>query len=179
MRNRGELTLTGHPPHHTVEFSRKRGGSEMEWNKNKTIATVSFAFSLFVIILAFQIQTPPSATMDYLGPKGFPLIISGLLMICSVGIFFTKISSEESEEVGIQEIINLLPFIVIVFLFLMILPYIGMVIGIFLLMMTLIQLIEKGKWMKNAIISASVSLGIWVIFAQILNISIPAWPSIM
>lgn len=151
----------------------------MKWTKNKIIAIVCAIFSVIVIILAFNIQTPPSATMDFLGPKGFPLIISIILILCSIGIYFAKEQDgEKSDEVGIQEIVNLLPFIGVLIIFLLILPFIGMVIGIFLLMMTLIFLIEKGNWVKNTVISTSIALGLWIIFTHILNIPIPAWPSI-
>lgn len=153
----------------------------MQWNRNKTTAIGCFIFSVFVMILTFNIESPPSATADFLGPKGFPLIISSILILSSIGIYFVKVPSEEEEnnEVGMKEIINLLPFIGILIVFILVLPYVGMVIGIFLLMMTLIYLIQRGKWMINTIISASVAIGIWIIFAKLLNIAIPAWPSIV
>ncbi|MFB4168281.1 tripartite tricarboxylate transporter TctB family protein [Virgibacillus sp. JSM 102003] len=150
----------------------------MKISQNKVTGLFCLIFSLFFVYQAFQIETPPSATMDFLGPSGFPFIIGGLMVLCSLGILFISKNEKDDndDKVGPNELKSLLPYLLLIFLFILIVPFVGMFIGLLLLAFFMIRLIEKGKLLKELAVSSCVAIAVWVIFDLLLNLSMPMWP---
>ncbi|MCT8140509.1 hypothetical protein H1D32_24245 [Anaerobacillus sp. CMMVII] len=59
----------------------------MEWNKDRITGLVGFLFGLCLLIAALKIPSPPTATSDFMGPAAFPIIVSVMVILCSIGIF--------------------------------------------------------------------------------------------
>lgn len=147
---------------------------------NRVIGAVCLVFSIVLTLLAVNISEPPSATSDLLGPKAFPVGVGVLMIGCSIGIGFSRLptTDERGESLGVRGLIRLLPYVSVLVLYVFLLPYLGMVVGICMLMWLAMFLTGKDRWVKDIIISGSVAIGVWVLFVYILEIHLPVWPAI-
>ncbi|GEL77095.1 tripartite tricarboxylate transporter TctB family protein [Tenuibacillus multivorans] len=150
----------------------------MKVSQNKVTGLLCLLFSLFFIYQAFQIEPPPSATMDFLGPRGFPFIIGSQMVLCSLGILFLSKEEGNEDNVGLSELKSLIPYLLLILVFILLVPYLGMFIGLFLLTFVMVRIMEKGKIIQNLIVSVCVSFAIWIVFDILLNLSMPMWPSL-
>lgn len=147
---------------------------EMNINKNQILGIAGLLFSLFYIILSFNIMKPPGLTQDILGSRAFPIGTGILMGLCSLGIIFVPVPREEEDEsVGVQGIQQLLPYVLIILLYILLLPILGTIIATTLFMFVMMNRMSKKHFGKDLIIAASISLFLWFIFSFVMKIPLP------
>lgn len=149
----------------------------MVWNKDRITGLSGFLFGLFLLIAALNISNPPTATSDVMGPRAFPIIISVIVILCSLGVFFFN-KKNETSHIRLQDVSQMFIYVGVLTVFLLTAPYLGLVISFFLLLFVLMMMIQREKVIKTVFISACISISLYLIFELLLNINIPAWPSI-
>lgn len=145
----------------------------MVWDKNKTTGLIGLIVSLAYVILSFNIMQPPGLTQDLLGSRAFPIGVGILLALSSIAIFFMKLSDEEEEGLGLDGVKRLSPYVLLVIIYIVMMPLIGMLISTILFMLAVMHRMTKGTWCKDAVIVCSISTGLWVLFELVLTIQLP------
>lgn len=141
-----------------------------------------FFFSLWALYLSITIEK--TAIRQTIGPEVFPIGISIILMLASVGLFVRsfrvgegRAGSPELPE-GVEkedrktQLLVLLGIVVYIFA----LEPLGYVISTFLLCFYETAVFEARHWVRNILSSAGFSIGVYYVFVYILDVLLPTGP---
>lgn len=140
-----------------------------------------FASVLFLVIgLAFVVESKKIAASAYgsnVGPDIFPMALGIILILLSIRLFFeTKnylsIKSKMKELDYKKFIIILISAIIYAFL----LETIGYVITTFVFLLISFQVLQKGGWLRSTVIAGLFSFGVYYLFVEVLEGSMPGFP---
>ncbi|WP_157800921.1 tripartite tricarboxylate transporter TctB family protein [Bacillus solitudinis] len=162
------------------------------WHINKKIAIILFLFSVFYLIVAFQIPTfaiPRPVDSDL-----FPKVLGGMMAVLSILLFFEKkenpavevleeeadlaekeeVPKKESEETGwkhpkMQVITTIVTLIVYIALF----EHLGFVLSTIWMLYFLTFYYGYRRYVINGIVTVSVSLGFYLIMTKGLGVYLP------
>lgn len=143
--------------------------------KKSTITGLSLiVLALAVLVMTFQLSTPMKA--EYPGPKLFPLLAGGGLLICALGILFQGLKLEEvADKADWKKILICLASLI---LYLPALNYLGFLISTPFMLFFNINLFEKAaqekvtlKW--KLIIAIGLTLLIYVAYTKFFAMSLP------
>ncbi|MEK9954602.1 MAG: tripartite tricarboxylate transporter TctB family protein [Pelagibacteraceae bacterium] len=138
---------------------------------DRIFGSISFLLSLFYIYSAFIIEE--SFIQDPVGPKIFPYIIAFFLLTSSLFLIFKPDPKPEWAEFG--KIIEVLVTAIVLILYAIILPIIGFVITTFLASSFISW--RLGATIKSAfLVSAAISISIFVLFRYVLGLSLATGP---
>jgi putative tricarboxylic transport membrane protein len=147
---------------------------------NKTFdryASVLF-FLLGVGFIWHSNEISTSAYGSNVGPNIFPLGLGLLLIILSLRLFYEVMKSKANSEAGDKlDYKKFLMIFTAAVLYAFFFEEIGYIIGTFLFLLFSFQVLEKGKLLKSLLISGLFSVGIYVLFVIILEVSMPGFPS--
>lgn len=140
------------------------------------IASVLFLTIGVLFIIGSQ-NLASSSYGSSVGPDIFPTILGALLVLLSIRLFYETyfIKKHKSSEEKLQY----KPFLIIfvaTFLYILTLETIGYIITTFVFLFVCFQTMERTKWVKSLIISASFSGLVYVLFVQVLKGTLPDWP---
>jgi len=136
---------------------------------------------VFIIIgLGFVIESQKISGSAYgsnVGPDIFPLGLGLLFILLSIRLFYETFRYAKSE--GKSQELNYKRFIVILIsliIYALTLETLGYVITTFIFLIIGFQMLEKGAWWKTIVISGGFSYGIYFLFVEVLEGSLPGFP---
>jgi putative tricarboxylic transport membrane protein len=140
------------------------------------IASVLF-LSIGVLFIIGSQNLTSSSYGSSVGPDIFPTILGALLVLLSIRLFYETyfIKKYKSSEEKLQY----KPFLIIfvaTLLYILTLETVGYIITTFVFLFVCFQTMERTKWVKSLIISASFSGLVYVLFVQVLKGTLPGWP---
>lgn len=146
-------------------------------SKNRIIGIVLGAISLLFLYMTSQL--PVSKYSTAIGPKVFPNIASGGLLLCAIALFFKKdgIGAKEAkpflDRAGWYRVLKLL---ILLALFPLIFLYLGFIIAsltLLFVMITFFDLNHEESLVKKVISSVSVTAILYVLFVYVINVRLP------
>ncbi|NOU75707.1 hypothetical protein GC098_30780 [Paenibacillus sp. LMG 31458] len=90
---------------------------------NRITASVGLLYALLYFMFAYAIPAPPGLTQDLLGSRAFPMAIGVLMGVCAIGIFFMRTEETDEVIVGWEGVVRLLPYVFMLALYILLLPY--------------------------------------------------------
>lgn len=139
-------------------------------NADRIVGLTIFAFGVGYLLVA---NSMPTATIgDPLGHKAFPIILGGLMSFLGIAIAIRPENNLESSplkktSVSVYVLAGLLGG------YGYSLPILGYPLGTFLFLFITSRLMGERSWILGLLISAGLSLGIYSLFTQILDIPLP------
>lgn len=141
-----------------------------------------FASLAFLLVgILFMVESRKISASAYgsqVGPDIFPF---GLGLVCSllaVSLLLQTFRYPKSAE-ATKTAYDYKRFGVIfltALLYAFFLEEIGFVIGTFVFLLIGFQTMEKGKWLSSTVIAAAFSYGLYYLFVQLLQGTLPGWP---
>lgn len=144
-----------------------------------------YASLLFLIIgAAFMLESrniSDSAYGSNVGPDIFPFGLGLVFALLSLRLFYEtfKYPQQETDNGEPAAKLDYKRFGIILIaavLYAFFLEEIGFIIGTFLFLLVGFQTMEKGKWLSTVIIAALFSYGVYYLFVEILQGTLPGWP---
>jgi putative tricarboxylic transport membrane protein len=125
-----------------------------------------------------------SAYGSNVGPDIFPMGLGIVFALLALRLFYEtfkypKSETSETSEEGSSSSLDYKRFGIILaaaFLYAFFLEEIGYVIATFVFLLIGFQTMKKGKWLSSLIISALFSYGVYFIFVDVLQGTLPGWP---
>ncbi len=137
---------------------------------------------LAVISLAFIFMTfrlPVSRYSTVIGPKVFPYIAAGGLLLCSIALFFKRESEKEKAREPFLNRDGWLRFAKLISLlitFPLMFKYLGFILSslvLLFIMITLFDLKKEETFLKKALSSFSVTAVLYVLFIYVIKVRLP------
>jgi putative tricarboxylic transport membrane protein len=145
----------------------------MTWTKNRLTGAIGILFGILYTVLSFNIRKPPGMTLDVLGSKTFPIVAGIIMLVSSLIIFLQRDHDDDEEEFGKNEIVTLLPYVLMVIIYIALLPITGTLITTILFMYFVMNRMSKGVWWKSLVISVSITICFWLLFVVLLKVQLP------
>ncbi|QQE74501.1 tripartite tricarboxylate transporter TctB family protein [Brevibacillus composti] len=149
---------------------------------NKTVDRYTSFFFLFIGV-SFIVGSRSIAQSSYgseVGPDIFPFWLGVICSLLSVRLFFESLRAKGEEEQQEKKSLDYKKFAIILgttTLYCLFLEKIGYVIGTFLFLLIGFQTIDKRKWPLSTLISLAVSVGVYYVYVEILQGTLPGFPS--
>lgn len=144
-------------------------------NVNQRIAIVLALISIIYLILSYQLPTYPYIPVD---ADAFPKALGWLLLVLSVGLFFSKDRDSEEQKarrrIPKKDVISLLVVFVLVFLYITLFEALGFILTTILFVFTCTWYLGYKKHLVNAIVSIVFPVALYSIFVYLLQIRLPA-----
>lgn len=139
-----------------------------------------YAGIIFLLIGAWFIfesqKISSSAYGSNVGPDIFPTVLGIFLIILSVVLLYeTTKYTDGGKKQSKGDYKRFLFILVAVILYILLLEPIGYVITTFIFLLFAFQVMERGSWIKSIIISAVFSIGIYYLFVNVLQGSLPGF----
>ena len=138
----------------------------------------SIIFLLLGILFIFESsKISQSAYGSNVGPDIFPKFLGMILILLSCRLFYETFKYANKEKR--KEILDYKKFLIILvsaILYIVLLETIGYVIMTFLFLAISFQVMEKGGWLKTLLISAAFSYGVYFLFVEVLDGTLPGFP---
>lgn len=118
-----------------------------------------------------------SAYGSNVGPDIFPKFLGIILILLSCRLFYETFKYANKEKR--KDILDYKKFLIIfvsAILYVVLLETIGYVITTFLFLLISFQTMEKGSWLKTLLISGVFSYGIYFLFVEVLEGTLPGFP---
>lgn len=146
-------------------------------NKNRIIGIVLALVSVLFLVMTSQL--PSSRYSGMVGPKVFPYIAAGGLLLCAIALFFKKETENEKDKGPFLDKagwIRVLKLVILLALFPVMFKYLGFIISAVILLFIMISLFDLGKkesiW-KKILVTVSVTGILYVVFIYVINIKLP------
>lgn len=143
----------------------------------------SYASIVFFLIgIAFVWESRKISESSYgsnVGPDIFPMGLGAILVLLSIRLFYEAMKAPKGDSDG-KTAPDYKRFLMIAgaaALYAYYLEDIGYVIGTFLFLLFCFQTIQRGKLVTSLVVSASFSYGVYYLFVQILEGTLPGFPS--
>lgn len=141
--------------------------------KDRTTGMVAFILGLIIAFLTKQL--PPSTMAGDIGPKVFPYISAGLLIVCGIGLLVT--GNKKTEAFFTREQGKRLGVIFAVVLgYVIIMQYAGFLVPTFFVLIVLCSMFSEGKsiacW-KRILFAMAVTAVIYYLFTLVLSLRLP------
>lgn len=134
----------------------------------------------FVLGTGFVIESRKISESAYgssVGPDIFPMFLGIILILLSLRLFFetfrymnVKINKQELDYK------RFLIILIAAIIYGLLLETVGYVITTFLFLLLGFQVMEKGGWWKSLLISGGFSYGVYYLFVEVLEGSLPGFP---
>ncbi|TCP52168.1 putative tricarboxylic transport membrane protein [Tumebacillus sp. BK434] len=143
-----------------------------------------YASLVFLIIgAAFMVESRSISDSAYgsnIGPDIFPFGLGLVFALLSLRLFYETFKYPKQEQDGEPTArLDYKRFGIILaaaVLYAFFLEDIGFIISTFLFLLLGFQTMEKGKWLPSILIAAFFSYGVYYLFVEILEGTLPGWP---
>ena len=140
--------------------------------------TIGLSLIIFACAVLVHVQSFPELDNGYPGPALFPSVLSVLFIFCGIGLISQGIRKREKilkfdfESVNLAGWINIAFVLGAIVCYIFFSDYIGFLIFSFIILMILM------KWLKvstllSLVMSVSVTLAIYLLFAKVLLVPLP------
>jgi putative tricarboxylic transport membrane protein len=141
----------------------------------------SASMLLFTVGAAFLLQSRSISESAYgsnVGPSLFPSMLGIALMLLCVRLFCEtfRYPPEGKQEASKLDYKRFLTVLGSALLYALLLQKLGYLITTFLFLAVCFQVMEKGKWWKSIAISAAFTFGVYYLFVEVLQGSLPGLP---
>ncbi|WNC16064.1 tripartite tricarboxylate transporter TctB family protein [Brevibacillus brevis] len=142
-----------------------------------------YASLLFLVLgAAFVIGSGNISASAYgsnVGPNIFPLGLGSLLIVLSLRLFYEtfKYKQEEKKSGPALDYKRFLIVLVAALLYALLLEEIGYVVSTFLFLLVGFQTMQKGKWLSSVLISGGFSFGVYFLYVNVLDGTLPGLPT--
>jgi putative tricarboxylic transport membrane protein len=137
---------------------------------------------IFLVVgLAFILESRKISDSAYgsnVGPDIFPLGLGILLILLSLRLFYETFHYQAKE--GDRRVLDNKSFLIILLsaiLYGLFLETVGYVITTFLFLIIGFQVMERGGWWKTLLIAGCFSFGVYYLFVEVLNGTLPGFPA--
>lgn len=136
-----------------------------------------FGLVVSVIYLFSAVNLPSASLSDPIGPKGFPILLSVLGIIVSVIILFQHKFVKDIKEINLkvnkEQMKMIIYTVVLCVLYALVFDTVGFLVSTILFLFGVLFKINENKLKQNIIISVSFGLGLYIVFAKMLSLSLP------
>lgn len=142
-----------------------------------------YASLLFLIMgAAFVIGSQNISASAYgsnVGPNIFPLGLGSILILLSLRLFYEtfKYKTDAKKEGPALDYKRFLIIVVAALFYVLLLEEIGYVVSTFLFLLIGFQTMEKGKWLSTLLVSGGFSFGVYFLYVEVLEGTLPGLPS--
>jgi putative tricarboxylic transport membrane protein len=142
-----------------------------------------YASLLFLVLgVAFVIGSQNISASAYgsnVGPNIFPLGLGSLLILLSLRLFYEtfKYKQGEKKEGPALDYKRFLIILGAALLYVLLLEEIGYVVSTFLFLLVGFQTMQKGKWLNTLLISVAFSFGVYFLYVNVLDGTLPGLPT--
>ncbi len=154
--------------------------SSTEFYKLKNVMSKDRIGGLFFLLVgicffSFAIQLPVGK-FNQPGPAIFPLVLSLLLSIIGVLIFFASKGKGKIESKDVENWAKPVTIILLTLAFIIFMGRLGYLITSFLYLFCLFFLVSRFKWFFSVGLSVILAVASWFFFGKILGIFLPLGP---
>jgi putative tricarboxylic transport membrane protein len=141
-----------------------------------------YASVIFALIgAAFLFESRNIAKSAYgseVGPNVFPFLLGLILILLSVKLFLESFKSVQNKNNDREKLMvkRFLIILIASILYAAFLETIGYLISTFVFLFVSFQMMEKGGWVKNALIAGAFSFCVYYLFVVVLKGSLPGLP---
>lgn len=146
-------------------------------NKNRVIGIVLGLVSTYFLYMTSQL--PISKYSTVIGPRVFPYIASGGLLLCAIGLFFKRETEEDKNKgpfLTKEGWFRILKLCLLLASFPLLFTYLGFIVAAVVLlyiMITMFDIEKTEKIWKKAVTTASVTAVLYALFTYIIKIQLP------
>ena len=146
-------------------------------SKNRIIGIILGLVSLLYLYMTSQL--PVSRYSTAIGPRVFPYIAAGGLLLCAIGLVFKKETAREKSKgpfLSREGWIRVLKLSVLLALFPLLFKFFGFLVAAVFLLYTMITLfdLEHGEsFRKKAMVTLSVTAALYLLFIYVIKIQLP------
>ena len=142
------------------------------FDRYASVVFLALGIAVFVYIRNLEISTAGS----FIGPKEFPTLLSLILIGLSAANLFAALRSKTPSKAKKLEYKKFLIIFVALVLYALLLEPIGYVISTFLFLMVGFQTMEKGGYVKSALIAAALAGGVYYLYVEVAMGVLPPLP---
>jgi putative tricarboxylic transport membrane protein len=139
------------------------------------------SFLFFIIGAGFIFESNQISASSYgsnVGPDMFPKMLGILLVLLSLRLFYETFRYQATERGKTKpDYFKFLMIFGAAILYAALLETLGYVITTFLFLMIGFQVMQRGGWLKTVIISGAFSIGVYYLFVEVLQGSLPGFPT--
>ncbi|RZT22678.1 MULTISPECIES: tripartite tricarboxylate transporter TctB family protein [Fictibacillus] len=141
-----------------------------------------YASVIFALVgAAFLFESRNIATSAYgseVGPNVFPFLLGLILILLSVKLFLESLKSIHNKNKNREKLMikRFLIILIASILYASLLETIGYLISTFIFLFLSFQTMEKGGWIKNALVAGTFSFCVYFLFVVVLKGSLPGLP---
>ena len=147
------------------------------------VAVLSVVIAIFLITMAYN--APKSNIRQIVGPEVMPIGVLSLIIVCAIFIFINSINqkkrsthSKESDVAqptfeGYKQYKTVVLIVIGLLVYGTILDPVGFIISTTLLVLWSAYLFEKGKWVRNVVVSLLFSISVYYCFVHVLDVMLP------
>jgi putative tricarboxylic transport membrane protein len=142
-----------------------------------------YASLLFLALgVAFVVGSQGISASAYgsnVGPNIFPLGLGSLMILLSLRLFYEtfKYKQEDKSEKQALDYKRFLIILGAAILYVLLLEEIGYVVSTFVFLLIGFQTMQKGKWLSSLLISGAFSFGVYLLYVEVLDGTLPGLPT--
>ncbi|MFA5448375.1 MAG: tripartite tricarboxylate transporter TctB family protein [Sphaerochaeta sp.] len=137
---------------------------------------VSGLFAAFALVVIFIAKGYPPSNHGVPGPGMFPILIASLILISSVILFIFTLRmpqrTDDTIDLKSRSIINVYVTMAGLILYIAVLPLIGFVTSTSIMLILYMKWFSKRPLWKCVLISVLFTVGIFLLFGNVLNVPI-------
>jgi len=142
------------------------------FDRYASVVFAAIGIAVFMYIQNIEIATAGST----IGPKELPAFLSVVLIILSLANLYTAIKSKKPAKQEKLEYKKFFIIFVALVLYAILIEPLGYVISTFLFLLVGFQTMEKGEYLKSALIAAAFAGGIYYLYVEIALGVLPPLP---
>ena len=133
---------------------------------------------LFAAVVLWHVQSFPSLDNGYPGPALFPSVLAVLFIICGIGLIIQGVRQREkllkfdTGTLKLSGLLNILFVLGMIVCYIFLAQFAGFLIFSFLVLLILMKWL-KVKTLASILMSAGVTLVIYLLFAKVLLVPLP------
>ena len=137
-----------------------------------SVVFLALGIAVFIYIRNLEISTAGS----FIGPKEFPAFLSLVLIGLGAANLFVTLREKKSTKTEKLEYKKFLIIFVSLVLYALLIEPLGYVISTFLFLLIGFQTMEKGGYVKSALIAAAIAGGVYYLYVEVAMGVLPPLP---
>jgi putative tricarboxylic transport membrane protein len=154
------------------------------FNFDSILALASIVIAVYLII--YQYNMPRSSVRQALGPSFVPIAILIVLILTAIALFFKSVQAERKADAAVSALAEpetktsakqkkiVIMILLGLVIYALILTPVGFIVSTIICINYQAQLLEKGKWVRNLVVSVPLSFLVYYVFVYLLEITLPA-----
>jgi putative tricarboxylic transport membrane protein len=148
------------------------------------VAILSIPIAIFLIVV--ELKTPKANIPQAIGPDVMPIGILSLIIVSAIILFINATYEQrkssrsadvlltQAAEIGHKKYKTVIMVILGLVAYAALLNQVGFIICTTLLVIFEAQIFERGRWVRNVMVSITFSVVVYFVFVNLLNVMLPA-----